>query len=372
MKTAIMTEFLPNKRIAIIHDALVVAGGAERLTAILSQTFPDADIYTSAYLPEKTYSYFKSKKIHTLPGALLVKSERQFKRLFPLWFLGFRGLDLSGYDLVISSSTYLAKFIRTPKCGKHVCYLHSPFRFLWKRESYSVESLPFNRLVIAAIDQIRPMIQQLDKHYTNQISYLITNSQNTASFIRKVYGRDAEVIYPPVEVNQYNIASERKDYYLVVSRLISYKRVDLAIQACEQMHRKLLIVGDGPELEPLQRVAGEYTEFLGKVGEEALKKLYSEARGLIFPGMDDFGMTPIEAQASGCPIIAFHAGGAIETVIENVTGVFFQNQTVANLIATLFQFEKRKFDAKKIRQLAMRFDVSVFQTRLCEFIRSIT
>jgi len=359
------------RRIAIAHDALVVAGGAERLTAILSQTFPDADIYTSAYLPEKTYPYFKTKKIHTLPGALLVKSERQFKRLFPLWLLGFRGLDLSGYDLVISSSTYLAKFIRTPKCGKHVCYLHSPFRFLWKRKSYSVESLPFNRLVIAAIDLIRPMIQQLDKHYTNQISYLITNSQNTASFIRKVYGRDAEVIYPPVEVNQYNIASERKDYYLVVSRLISYKRVDLAIQACEQMHRKLLIVGDGPELEPLQRVAGEYTEFLGKVGEKALKKLYSEARGLIFPGMDDFGMTPIEAQASGCPIIAFHAGGAIETVIENVTGVFFQNQTVADLIAGLERFEKIYFDAQNIRQAAMRFDVSVFQKKIRGFIHSV-
>lgn len=358
-------------KIAIVHDALVVAGGAERLTAILSQTFPDADIYTSAYLPENTYPYFKSKIIHTLPGAWLVKSERQFKRLFPLWFLGFRGLDLSGYDLVISSSTYLAKFIRTPKCGKHVCYLHSPFRFLWKRESYSPESLPFNYLVMAAIDLIRPMIQQLDKYYTNQISYLITNSQNTASFIRNLYGRDAEVIYPPVEVNQFEIAAERKDYYLVVSRLISYKRVDLAIQACEQTHRKLLVVGDGPELGPLQNIAGEYTNFLGKVSDEELKKLYSEARGLIFPGMDDFGMTPIEAEASGCPVIAFHAGGAIETVIENVTGVFFQNQAVANLIAALDRFEKIKFDAQNIRQAVMRFDVSVFQNKIRSFVRSV-
>jgi len=360
------------RRIAIVHDALMVAGGAERLTVYLSQTFPEADIYTSAYVPEKTYPYFKSQKIHTLPGARIVKNERQFKQLFPLWFLGFRGLDLSRYDLVISSSTYLAKFIHPLKNGKHICYLHSPFRFLWKRESYSADSLPFNRLLMKAIDLVSPIIQRLDKHFTDQISYLITNSQNTASFIRKVYGRDAEVIYPPVEVNQYEITTERKDFYLVVSRLISYKRVDLAIQACEQTHRKLLIVGDGPEHESLQKIAGKYTSFLGKVGDEELKKLYSEARGLIFPGVDDFGMTPIEAQASGCPVIAFHAGGAIETVIENVTGLFFQSQTVANLIATLFQFEKRKFDAKKIRQLAMRFDVSVFQTRLCEFIRSIT
>ena len=358
-------------KIAIVHDALAVPGGAERLTAILSQTFPQVDIYTSVYLPEKTYPYFKSQKIHTLPGAWIVNNERQFKQLFPLWFLGFRGLDLSRYDLVISSSTYLAKFIRPPKNGKHICYLHSPFRFLWKRESYSADSLPFNRLIMTAIDLVRPIIQRLDKHYTDQISYLITNSQNSASFIRNVYGRDAEVIYPPVEVNQFKIAAERKNYYLVVSRLISYKRVDLAIQACEQMHRKLLIVGDGPELEPLQKIAGEYTNFLGKVGDEDLKKLYSEACGLIFPGMDDFGMTPIEAQASGCPVIAFRAGGAVETVIDNVTGVFFQNQSVADLIASLERFEKIDFDSQNIRQAVMRFDVSVFQNKIRSFVRSI-
>lgn len=362
---------IDSKRIAIVHDALVVAGGAERLTAILSLTFPDADIYTSAYLSEKTYPYFKTKKIHTLPGARLVKDESQFKRLFPLWFLGFRGLDLSGYDLVISSSTYLAKFLRTPKCGKHICYLHSPFRFLWKRESYSPESLPFNRLVMSAIDLVSPLIQKLDKHYTDQISYLITNSQNTANFIHKVHNRDAEVIYPPVEVNQYRINTKRKDYYLVVSRLISYKRIDLAIRACEQTHRKLLVVGDGPERGPLQNITGEYTSFIGKIGDEELKKLYAEARGLIFPGMDDFGMTPIEAQASGCPVIAFHAGGAIETVIENETGVFFQHQTVADLIAGLDRFEKINFDPQSIRQLAMRFDVSVFQSKMRDYVRSV-
>ena len=359
------------RRIAIVHDALMVAGGAERLTVYLSQTFPEADIYTSAYVPEKTYPYFKSQKIHTLPGARIVKNERQFKQLFPLWFLGFRGLDLSRYDLVISSSTYLAKFIHPLKNGKHICYLHSPFRLLWKRESYSADSLPFNRLLMKAIDLVSPIIQRLDKHFTDQISYLITNSQNSASFIRNVYGRDAEVIYPPVEVNQFKIAVERKHYYLVVSRLISYKRVDLAIQACEQMHRKLLIVGDGPELEPLQKIAGEYTNFLGKVGDEDLKKLYSEARGLIFPGVDDFGMTPIEAQASGCPVIAFRAGGAVETVIENVTGVFFQNQSVADLIASLERFEKIDFDSQNIRQAVMRFDVSVFQNKIRSFVRSV-
>lgn len=358
-------------KIAIVHDALMVAGGAERLTVYLSQTFPEADIYTSAYVPEKTYPYFKSQKIHTLPGARIVKNERQFKQLFPLWFLGFRGLDLSRYDLVISSSTYLAKFIHPLKNGKHICYLHSPFRFLWKRKSYSADSLPFNRLLMKAIDLVSPIIQRLDKHFTDQISYLITNSQNSASFIRNVYGRDAEVIYPPVEVNQFKIAVERKHYYLVVSRLISYKRVDLAIQACEQMHRKLLIVGDGPELEPLQKIAGEYTNFLGKVGDEDLKKLYSEARGLIFPGVDDFGMTPIEAQASGCPVIAFRAGGAVETVIENVTGVFFQNQSVADLIASLERFEKIDFDSQNIRQAVMRFDVSVFQNKIRSFVRSV-
>jgi glycosyltransferase involved in cell wall biosynthesis len=347
-------------KIAIVHDALVVPGGAERVAAVISQVFPDAPIFTAAYLPENTFPYFKSKEIHTLPGTSLVHNERQFKRLFPLWFLGFRRLDLSGYDLIISCSTYAAKYIKTPPGVTHICFMQSPFRFLWRRESYSPESLPYKGLAIRLIDWILPLLRKIDRHYTNQITQLVANSQNMAKFIQKVYHREAQVIYPPIDINQYILSSEKKDYYLFVGRLLSYKRADLAIQACEQSKRQLIVVGEGPEYESLKKLAGSETTFLGKASDNDLKKLYSEARGLIFPGMDDFGLVPIEAQASGCPVIAFRAGGALETVIENETGVFFDAQTVNDLLAALDHFEHTQFDLNIIRQNAIRFDTSTF------------
>ena len=347
-------------KIVIVQDALVVTGGAERLTAALSQAFPDAPIYTAAYLPENTFNYFRSKEIHTLPGARLIHDERQFKRFFPLWFWGFRHLDLSGYDVIISSSTYAAKYVKTPPGAIHICYIHSPFRFLWKRESYSTESLPYKKIAIRLIDWMLPSLQKIDRYYTNQITQLVTNSQNMANFIQKVYHRDARVIHPPVEIKDYKISLEKKEYYLFVGRLLSYKRADLAIQACKQMKRKLIIVGTGPEFESLKKLAGNETTFLGTISDDDLKKLYSEARGVIFPGVDDFGLVPVEAQASGCPVIAFRAGGALETVIENQTGVFFKAQTIDDLSAAIEQFEHIQFDPNIIRQNAMRFDTSIF------------
>jgi glycosyltransferase involved in cell wall biosynthesis len=352
------------KKIAIVHDALIVAGGAERVTAFLSQVFPDADIFTSAYLPENTFPYFKSKNVKTLPGASLVNNERTFKRLFPLWFLGFRRLNLSKYDLILSCSTYAAKFVKAPPGVNHICFIQSPFRFLWKRDSYSPESLPYQGLAIHFIDWMLPFFRKIDRHYTNQITHLIANSQNMAKFIQKVYGRETQVIYPPIDINLYEVLKEKKDYYLFVGRLLSYKHADLAIQACEKRKRKLIVVGEGPEVESLKKLAGSETTFLGKVSDNELKKLYSEARGLIFPGADDFGLVPVEAQACGCPVIAFRAGGALETVIENKTGVFFNNQTVEDLQIAIDHFEHIKFDQNIIHQSMMKFDISTFNEKI--------
>lgn len=359
-------------KIAIVHDALVVAGGAERVAAVISQVFPDAPIFTAAYLPENTFPYFKSKEIHTLPGASLVHNERQFKRLFPLWFLGFRCLNLSGYDLIISCSTYAAKYIKMPRGVKHICFMQSPFRFLWRRESYSPESLPYKGITIRLIDWMLPLLRKIDKHYTNQITQLVANSQNMAKFIQKVYQHDAQVLYPPIDINQYKLSADKKDYYLFVGRLLSYKRADLAIQACNLSKRKLIVVGEGPEFESLKKLAGHETTFFGKASDNDLKKLYSEARGLIFPGMDDFGLVPVEAQASGCPVIAFRAGGALETVIENETGIFFDIQTVDDLLAGLDKFEHTQFHPGKIRQNAMRFDISTFKENIQSLVCSYT
>jgi glycosyltransferase involved in cell wall biosynthesis len=185
-----------------------------------------------------------------------------------------------------------------------------------------------------------------------------------AKFIQKVYGRETQVIYPPIDINQYKLSTEKKDYYLFVGRLLSYKRADLAIQACEKSKRKLIVVGEGPEVEFLKKLAVSETTFLGKVSDNELKKLYSEARGLIFPGADDFGLVPVEAQACGCPVIAFRAGGALETVIENETGVFFDNQTVEDLLNAIDHFEHIPFDQNIIHQSMMKFDISTFNKKI--------
>lgn len=358
-------------KIALVHDALIFAGGAERVTAYLSRAFPEAPIFTSAYLPESTYAEFKSKTIHTLPGASLIHTERQYKRMFPLWFWGFRHLDLKGYDLIISSSTFGAKYIHTPPGATHICYMHSPFRLLWKRESYQSGSLPYKGIILNLIDRLLPALRKVDKSYTDQIDHLVTNSRHMADFIQKVYDRDAKVIYPPIDTSLYQVSKQKKDYYLFVGRLLSYKRADLAIQACKQSNHKLIIVGEGLEEQALRQMAGSETIFYGRASDNELRNLYSEARGLIFPGVDDFGLVPVEAQASGCPVIAFRAGGALETVIENETGVFFDHQTVEDLIQGLVRCDRMQFDPSIIRQRAMRFDIASFNNNIYSYLEEL-
>jgi len=359
------------KKVAIVHDALCVAGGAERLTAYISKTFPEADIFTSVYNPDNTFSYFKTQKIHSFKTAKNIRTEGQLKRSFPLLFLYFRFLDLSGYDLILSSSTYLAKFLKTPLGATHVCYLHSPFRYVWKRDSYTIESLPFNKPIMKIIDKGIPVLQKWDKYYTQKIDHLLTNSLNMAQLIEAIYDRKAEVIHPPIEVSEFDSSPIREDYYLSVGRLISYKRTDLAVKACRDSNRKLIVVGVGPEREALMRLGGVDITFLGKVSDEELKDLYSKARGLIFPGDEDFGIVPLEAQASGCPVIAYKSGGALETVIENETGVFFDQQNPGDLIAALDRFEQLSISSERVRKNALRFDINVFEEKIKSYLENI-
>jgi len=359
---------LKEKRIAIVHDALIVAGGAERFALALSQLLPNASFFTSAYIPEGTYPEFKSKQIKVLRGSKLIHNEKQFKRLFLLWFFGFRKLCLSDYDIVFSSSTYAAKFVKPRKKAIHISYIHSPFRFIWKRESYTVDSLPYRGWALWLIDLFIPLLQKIDRYYTNQITQIVTNSQNMANFIKKVYQREAIVIYPPVDISQYHISEKKKDFYLFVGRLVSYKRADLAIQACKTLNRNLVIIGEGPEMAYLKNIAGSETTFLGRVSDDLMKQYYSEAKGLIFPGIEDFGLIPVEAQASGCPVIAIRAGGAIETVVEGETGTFFDKQTVEDLVNGLTHFEKVNFSPTRIRESVFRFDTAEFKKQVSSLL----
>lgn len=356
-------------RVAIVHDALVNAGGAERVVTFMSEAFPDAPIYTSVYRPEHTYSDFSSRVVYVLPGARWVSTEQTTKRLLPLWLWGFRRLDFRDYDVVLSSTTFAAKYVQVPRSVPHACYLHGPFRLLWRPEVYEPSSLPFGRIASGAIDLVRPLLQKWDRAATDRLSAIATNCRNMARAISRCYHRKAEVIYAPVRLAEYRVGSGSGEYYLTVSRLISWKRVDLAVKACRRLRRRLVVVGDGPELANLRAIADDHVTFVGQViDKQSLVDLFAGCRALLFCSDEDFGLVPIEAQASGRPVIAFHAGGALETVIEGQSGLFFHEQTTESLVEAILRFERSSFDPDRVRASVTRFDVEPFKRHLRNFV----
>ena len=355
-------------RVAIVHDALVNAGGAERVATFLCEAFPEAPLYTSVYLPDRTYAEFRSRVIHVLPGAARARTEARAKRMLPLWLLGFRQLDLREYDVVLSSTTFAAKHIRPPRGVRHVSYCYAPFRLLWKPEAYEPSSLPVGAVARAAIDLARPLLKAWDRAAMDRVSAIATTCRNMARAIAECYDRQAEVIYAPVRLSDYRVGTGPGEYYLTVSRLVSHKRVDLAVQACRQLRRRLVVVGDGPELARLRALGDEHVTFAGLVDKRSLIDLYAGCRALLFCSEEDYGLAPIEAQASGRPVIAYEAGGALETVIDGQSGIFFGEQTTASLVAAMLEFERRSFDPARVRDSVVRFDVEPFKQQLRNFV----
>ena len=355
-------------RVAIVHDALCTAGGAERVVLWMTKAFPDAPIFTSAYLPNCTFNEFRQLDVRTLPHTKRITSEKQFKSWLPLWFFLIRQLDFRNYDVVLSSSTYLAKYIRPPRNVTHKAYIHAPFRLLWKPESYTSDSIPSPIIFKPILSLALPILRKLDQKFTQQIPAIATSCNNVAEEIWRIYHRASTVIHPPVSVDDYPLATSPGEYYLSVSRLISHKRVDLAIQACTRMKKKLIVVGDGPERKNLEKLAGETIRFVGRVNDEQLKTLYLDSKALLFPSHEDYGIVPLEAQACGRPVIAYGKGGALETVSEGKSGVFFSEQSVDSLVASMLDFEKMKFRPHQIRKWVDQFDVKYFISELRNFI----
>jgi len=355
-------------RVAIVHDALVNTGGAERTLTYMCEAFPDAPVFTSVYLPERTFEAFRHRDVRVLPGARLAVNERRAKQLFPLWVLGFRSLDLSGFEAILSSSTFAAKHIRPPAGVHHACYCYAPFRLLWKPEAYDGASLPISPALNGALALVRPMLCSWDRQVTRRIPALATTCQHMAEEIARCYNRQARVIYVPVRLSDYTLGTGVGNYYLTVSRLMSHKRVDLAVSACQRLGRRLVVVGDGPELTALRRLAGESATFLGKVSDRELAGLYAGCRALLFCSHEDYGLSPIEAQASGRPVIAFGAGGVLETVLEGETGVFFRTQDVDAVVDAIMAFERMTFETAAIRRVAARFDHTRFIDELRGFV----
>jgi glycosyltransferase involved in cell wall biosynthesis len=369
--------------LAIVHEWLTNMAGSERVVQCLHEVFPDAPIYTSIYAPDAMPEAFREMDLRTTflqrwPGA-----QRHYKLYLPLMPAAFESLDLSEYDVVLSNSHACAKGVLTRSDTCHLCYCYTPIRYAWE---FYHDYLRSDELGWLARQLVPPMMRRLrlwDFQAAQRPDYYCAISHHVRQRIRKHYRREADVIYPPVDVAAFAEVSKvpkvtdhasrithhaSRDFFLVVSRLVQYKRVDLAVRACTELRRPLVVVGVGPEEGRLRAMAGETVQFLGWQTDEQVRALYAAARALLFPGEEDFGLTPVEAQAAGTPVVAFARGGALETVLDGVTGVFFHEPAVASLSDAIRRLDTLPFDPATLQTQARRFDVSVFQTAMRQWI----
>jgi glycosyltransferase involved in cell wall biosynthesis len=349
-------------RIAIVHDYLNQAGGAERVVAVLHEMFPQAPIYTTILDRSSLWPALQDADIRTSWMQHLPGLKRHFKKYLPLYPAAIESFDLRGYDLVISSSSAFAKGARVPPGARHICYCHTPMRFAWDYESY-VAREGLGRAVRMVLPPFIRALRRWDIRTADRPHVFISNSSVVAGRILRCYGRSSEVVYPPVEIDRYTPASDSGDNYLVVSRLNSYKRIDLAVRAFTEAGRPLLIVGDGPYRAALERMAGPTIQFTGRMRDEEVAWYYARCRGLIFPGEEDFGITPLEANASGRPVVAYRAGGALDTVIDGKTGVCFHEQTVESLRDAVARCDALTWFRDDLRRHAEHFSVAAFRSR---------
>lgn len=358
-------------KIALVHDYFTQLGGAEKVAEALYKFLPGADLFATVALKAKMPDGLRDVPVQTSWMQHLPRLDRYYRFYFPLYPFAVSSLDLSGYDLVVSSSSGYVKGVQANLNAIHVCYCHTPMRWAWSFDSYSSrESFGGGlRTVLPAFIQ---GLRRWDEGAARQPDHFVANSQAVADRIERVYGRYSEVIVPPIDIERFKPSSEQQeDYYLVLARLVSYKRLDLAVSAFTRMKKRLVVIGTGPALEKLKADAGPTIEFLGRASDEVVEERVAKCRALIFPGEEDFGMAPVEVAAAGRPTIAYRAGGAVETVIDGVTGVFFDEQTTESLIDAVNRFERQDWDAAVIRRHAEGFGSDVFRDRFTDFLRRI-
>lgn len=356
-------------KMAIVHDYLVQGiRGAERVVDVLHDMYPEAPVYTLLYDPDRMEERLRSWDIRTsllqdIPGAL-----RLYKKLFFLMPTAIDHLDLSEYDLVLSSSCGWSKSAPQREGALHIAYCYSPARFLWFWADEYVRTLRANPLVKAFVRATLPPLRDWDRRTAQRPDHMVAISETTRRRIRHAYLRETEVIYPPVDTEKFVPGDEEGDYFLLVSALNPYKRVDLAVEAFNRLGLPLLVIGDGPEYAYLKQQAREPVQMLGRLPDEEIVDYYARCRAFIMPQEEDFGLTPLEAQSCGRPVIAYRAGGARETTIEGETGVFFDEQTPEALMAAVERFEAMTFDKQTCRNNALRFSVEGFKERLGQFV----
>lgn len=364
-------------RVAIVHDWLTGMRGGERVLEALCELYPEADLFSLVAFPERLSPALSARPVRTTFVQKLPFVQSRYRYYLPLFPRAVGSLDLSGYDLVLSSSHCVAKGARVREGAIHISYVHTPMRYAWGMlDHYFVNGRYGAVTRTAAAGALWPL-RIWDRRTAGRVHHFVANSHNVAERIRRCYGRDATVIYPPVETERFRPGGVREDFYLVVSALVPYKRVDIAVQAANLGGLTLVVAGEGSEMARLKRIAGPSVRFLGRVSDDDLASLYARARALLFAGEEDFGMVPVEAMSAGCPVVAFARGGARETVVDladaaggSPTGILFDAQSPEALLAAVYRFEANRaaFDPAALRAHAQRFDRRVFLREMRAFV----
>ena len=358
-------------RIAMFQDYLAQHGGAERVTEAIHQALPTADLHTTLAVPEKLSPYLRQLNPKTTWMQTLPAKSKLYRHYFLFYPLAVESTHLENYDLIVSSCCGYAKGVKKSPEAVHVCYCHNPMRWVWRFNEYMARET-FNRPTKAALHWMVQGLKRWEMQAATRPDYFIANSNIVAKRLKASFNREAIVIEPPIETSRFSISKEVDDYYLILARLVSYKRIDLAVEACTRTGRRLVVVGSGPDRARLEAMAGPTVQFLGRRPDEEVNRLASRCRALIFPGEEDFGMAPLEINAAGRPVIAYGAGGATETVIPELNGVLFYEQSANALIAALDDFESKNWNPVAIRRHAQRYDVKVFQERLLRFLSEVS
>ncbi|MBP6965255.1 MAG: glycosyltransferase [Armatimonadetes bacterium] len=350
-------------KLAIVHDFLNQMGGAEQVVKVFREIFPDAPIYTSIYVPSAVCPSFKEADVRTSFMQRLPMIRKHARRYLPLYPYAFEQFNLSEYDVVLSSSSSFAKGVVTPPSACHICYCYTPMRFAWTYHMY-VEQEPLSRLARLCLPYFIHRVRRWDEITSNRVDNFIAISHEIRRRIWKHYRRESDVIHPPVDTTRFAVSDQDSGYYLILSRLLPYKKIDVAVEAFNVLQMPLKIVGDGRDMTRLKRMAGPTIEFLGRLPDSEMQRCLRECRALVFPGFEDFGLTPVEAMACGKPVIAYAAGGALETVVDGITGRFFDEQTPEAIARVVRSFDPTAFDPSELRSHAESFDVSVFKKQI--------
>lgn len=367
-------------KIAVVCDWLTGMRGGERCVEAVCEIFPDVEIFTIIYVPGSISQTIESQKIITSYIQNLPGTTENFRNYLPLFPHAIRKFNLSDFECVLSFSHCVAKGVKVPPHIPHICYCHTPMRYVWHMTDEYLNDFGYMKRAAARI--IFAYLQRWDKKTSDSVTHFIANSKNVQSRIKRCYNRDSVVIYPPVDCDRFNISNRDDGFYLIVSALVPYKRVDLAVKAFRNIDRRLIIIGNGPHLNSLKRLASPNISFIENADDVQVVEYMQKCTALIFPGEEDFGIVPLEAQACGKPVIAFGKGGALETVtalnpkertVENPTGLFFYQQDPDSLCNAVMSFEKKRgqFAPANCREKALAFDRRLYQKSIQNYLQNV-